>query len=410
LNPLDYDVAIAGGGLTGASLACALGGSGLRIAVLESFAPEDERQPSFDERTIALTLASKRVFEGLGVWESVADEACAIHAIHISDRGRFGSTRLDRRDVNAPALGYVVPTRSLGHALDRRMKTLSDVRIIRPVTAERLGAEDRSVWVETSDGGRLTASLLALADGGRSALGEQAGLKLQTRGYTQRALVAIVSVSRPHGHLAFERFTRHGPLALLPMTDNRMALAWTLPTEQCGVLCDCTDARFLDALTDAFGDRCGRFLQVGSRKAYPLSLGRLSHPVAGRVVALGNAAHIVHPVAGQGFNLGLRDVAELADLILPAWQRGEDPGNSSLLDSYADARRTQTRRVGAFTDGLISMFANDFAPLAAVRGIGLSVVDLIPPAKRFFLNRTMGQHGRLPRLSRGLPANPGERS
>lgn len=398
----EFDLVIVGGGLAGASLAAAVGGAGRRIAVIEPFPAGDERQPSFDERTIALTWASRRVFEGLGAWPALGDDACPITSIHISDRGHFGAARLTAADAGTAALGYVVPARRLGAALAARLDALEGVDLVCPATAERLERSDGAVAVTLGDGRRLEAPLVVLADGGRSTLGTEAGLALPLRHYPHKALVAVVGIDRDHGHRAFERFTEHGPLALLPVTGRRMAVAWTLPGEEAEKLRTAADDVFLAALQDDFGDRAGRFVRAGGRRVYPLSLGRLARPAAARVVAIGNAAHIVHPVAGQGFNLGLRDVAELADLLVAAWRDGEDIGADMLLDRYAASRAAQTRRVSAFTDGLISLFTS--SGLGPLRGLGLAAVDRMPPLRRFFLGRTMGLAGRLPRLTRGLGA------
>jgi 2-octaprenyl-6-methoxyphenol hydroxylase len=406
MNPEVFDLVIAGGGLTGASLACSAASHSRRIAVIESFAADDRQQPSFDERTIALTYASRRILEGIGVWGDVEDEACAIESIHISDRGHFGSARLDHEDAGVPALGYVVPTRALGRALTRRMQHSSGITLFCPATAESVESRPDGVQVHASGNICLQGPLLALTDGGRSSLGAQAGLELRTRRYPRVALVTIVGISRAHHHRAYERFTRHGPLALLPMHGQRMAVAWTLPKAQAEALQATADDSFLATLQESFGDRCGRFVRVGVRQVYPLSRGRLPSPFNGRVLALGNAAHIVHPVAGQGFNLGLLDVAEFAERLAQCWQANGDIGSEAELRAYARARQQQTRNVSLFTDGLIGLFSSSSPALAAARGLGLNLVDVLPPARRFFLRRTMGLKGRLPRLARGL--GPGD--
>ncbi|KAA3624921.1 MAG: 2-octaprenyl-6-methoxyphenyl hydroxylase [Proteobacteria bacterium] len=402
MKPATFDLVIAGGGLTGASLACAAASLGRRVAVLESFAIGDDQQPSFDERTIALTFASRRVLEGLGVWRDIDAEACPIESIHISDRGHFGTARLDRSHAGTAALGYVVPTRALGAALTRRMQRFENLEFYCPATAESVEQFTDRVEVRGTNDIHLSAPLLALADGGRSGLGARCGLELETRRYPKVALVAIVGLDRSHENRAFERFTKHGPLALLPMTGQRMALAWTLPEVRARQLASAPADEFLAALQRTFGDRCGAFTRVGSRQTYPLSLGRLAKPFRGRVLAVGNAAHVVHPVAGQGFNLGLRDVAELADHLATCWRVNLDIGGADGLRRYARERRAQTRNVSVFTDGLIGLFTSPAPIVTAARGIGLNVVDVLPPAKRFFLRRTMGLQGRLPRLARGL--------
>ena len=401
-----YDLLIAGGGLAGASLACALGATGRRVAVIEAFSLEDPRQPSFDERTIALTWASRVIFEAMGIWESVSDDAGAIERIHISDRGHFGKTRLDCRDAGTEALGYVVPTRSLGNALHRRLEALKNVNLVCPATAESARVDTGIIQLQTESGDTLAAPLLVLADGGRSLLGDCVGLKLNTQRYAQRALVTIVEVDGKHERLAYERFTEHGPIALLPMTGRRFSVAWTLPEDVAEMLCETGEDEFLASLQQAFGDTAGNFIRCGRRTTYPLSLGHLPRTIARRTVAVGNAAHIVHPVAGQGFNLGLRDVAELVDYLCDCWATGEDPGLGPNLESYDKSRHAQTERVSRFTDGLIGLFRSRLPGLATARGIGLDLVDLSASSRRFFLRRTMGLHGHLPRMARGLPPAP----
>jgi 2-octaprenyl-6-methoxyphenol hydroxylase len=232
---------------------------------------------------------------------------------------------------------------------------------------------------------------------------EQLGIETAQWQYDQTAVIANITPERPHANTAYERFTDTGPLALLPLHDDRCALVWTVRTSQVDALMQLDDAAFLAALQERFGQRLGRLLKVGSRQAYPLNLMRARESVRARLALIGNAAHSLHPVAGQGFNLGLRDVAALADVTVEALRDGVDIGNAAVLQRYADARRRDQRGVIAFTDGLARIFANPLASVALARNLGLIAVDLLPPCKHFLSQRTMGLAGRLPRLARGLP-------
>lgn len=397
-------VTIVGGGLAGASLACALETLDLDIVVLEASPLEQNDQPSFDERTIALTFSSRRVLEGIGIWPAIAAASGPIHRIHISNRGHAGFTRLDRDLIGTDALGYVVPTRILGRALTERLRQSPriDYRCPAEVNGFELDAENSSTHVDVS-GERISSSLVVLADGGRSSLGESAGLKVREKQYSQEALVGIVGVDRDHGATAYERFTRHGPLALLPLDPRRFALAWTLPKEQAREMLTRPKDDFLGTLQKTFGDRVGFFDRCDRLQVYPLRRAEVKNPVGERLVALGNAAHIVHPVAGQGFNLGLRDVAHLAEEFSKGLKTQRDIGGPEILGEYARNRKRQTKRVLRFTDGLLQIFANECVGLSSGRNIVLNLLEVLPPVKQALLKRTTGLSGTQPRLARGLP-------
>ena len=398
------DVLIVGGGLVGASLACALAPLGLRITVVESIPFEDDTQPSFDERTIAITWSSRRVFEAIGLWEEIACDAHSIRSIHVSDRGHAGMVRLHCSLIDTEALGYVIPTRSIGRSLVKRLQKTSSIRYLAPVNAVNLEITADAAVVDCEGvSSPLVASLLVIADGGRSPLGSKAGIAKTEKRYPQSALVTIVGTDRKHGDMAFERFTRHGPIALLPFGKSRFALAWTLPTRQAQLHAQLPISEFLARLQRDFGERAGLFEQVGKRTVYPLRWTSVIPPSARRTVLVGNAAHEVHPVAGQGFNLGLRDAAELAEIIACAIEKGQDIGHSTVIDHYARSRQHQTQRVLAFTDGLVRLFSAATPGVGLLRSAGLSAVELIPPVKRLLLRRTAGLSGRQPRLARGLP-------
>ncbi|PWG62968.1 2-octaprenyl-6-methoxyphenyl hydroxylase [Sediminicurvatus halobius] len=398
----DADVIIAGGGLVGASLALALGGTGRRVAVVEPLAPSAEAQPSFDDRQTALAPTSRRFLEALGLWEALQDEAGPITEIHVSDRGGFGFTRLTAAAEGLPALGHVVPNRALGAVLGPALAEAEHVSLYCP--AEVAGVRRLRDRVEVSLSGEgapatMSAPLLVVADGMRSATREAIGVGLRERPYGQTAIIANLRTEYPLRGRAFERFTPDGPLAVLPLADDAASLVWTLPGEQADAVAALPEPEFLARLQQAFGWRLGRLQAVGERHCYPLTAVIAERFSAERAAIIGNAAHALHPVAGQGLNLALRDVAALAELIAEPG----DPGDAERLARFERERRGDYRRTFVFTDGLVRLFSNRWPPLALLRNVGLTALDLVPPARRFLLQQATGRAGRLPRLSRGLP-------
>lgn len=402
-----FDIVIVGGGMVGASLAAALAPLPLTVAVVEAWPVNSGSQPSYDDRSTAVAEGSRRIFEGIGRWRAIEPSATPISRIHVSDRGRFGFTRLDCRDYGVGALGHVVENRSLGAALWQVLAESDRVELISPARVEAVepGMATAIVNVRREDdfSDELHASLVIAADGARSAIREMLGLGETTWDYGQEAVIANVTPAAPHGNEAFERFTETGPLALLPMSGNRCSLVWTLEPEVAEEVVALEDGAFLDRLQDAFGFRLGRLVRVGSRARYPLRLVRARRQSEERVLLIGNAAHAIHPVAGQGFNLGLRDVAALADVIADAVAAGEDIGGAAVLSGYARWRERDQRRVAAMTDSLVRIFTNPLAPVRTARGLGLLGLDLAPGPKEAFARQTMGLSGRLPRLARGIP-------
>jgi len=401
-----YDILIVGGGMVGGSLACALAGQPLRVAVIEAVPPSAPGQPSYDDRAVAVSLGSSRILEGIGAWDRLAGQAVPIRHIHVSDRGHFGFTRLSAAQEGVPALGYVVEARMLGPVLGDCMQPAEGLDLLSPARLVQVtaGRESVSAMVET-DGERLdlTARLVVAADGGRSLVREAAGIATREWDYGQAAVIANVTPERPHHHTAFERFTETGPVALLPMNEGRCALVWTVQAGQVDEVLGLEDRAFLNRLQARFGHRLGRFHQVGRRSAYPLALIRAREQARERLVVVGNAAHSLHPIAGQGFNLGLRDVAVLAQILVDARRQGQDPGGFSVLQAYADWRRRDQDGVSLFTDGLVRVFSNRFTPLVLARNLGLLATDLVPPVKHVLARFAMGLAGRQPRLARGLP-------
>jgi len=408
---VDFDVIIVGGGLVGASMACALDGVGVSIAVIERFPPDSDAQPSFDERTIALTWSSRQIFGGLGLWDSLAADASPIRDIHVSDRGHAGCCVLSHRDAGTEALGYVVPTRILGRALHDRLAAVEAATLLCPAEVRRVKCHADRVDVQVQQPQddqpkTLTGRLLIVADGGRSPVGEQLGFRVNRKTYRQSALLTTVRAERPHEGRAYERFVGSGPLAMLPLHERDFAVVWTVGQDVVESMRELSNERLLAKLQLAFGDQAGRFTDIGDRQVYPLSVARIGRPSVPRVVAIGNAAHVVHPVAGQGFNLGLKDVAELAEQIRDRQEQGNDIGDAHAVRRYSRLRRRETRNVMTFTDGMIGVFTSDFPPLIAGRNLGLLAIDRLPPVRRALLQRTMGLHGRQPRLAAGRRLEP----
>lgn len=390
--PRDADIAIVGGGLVGASLAVALAPLGLRLLLLEAQPPGDAL-PAWDERCIAINAASQRIFASLGLWDILAPSAEPILSTHISERGRFGVARFRAAEAGLPALGYNTPLRALGACLAAQLPALPNLVVLAParLLQLQLAADAATLVVQTGDGEReLRAGLVIAADGARSSVRERLGIAADTRDYGQCAIVTAVRPQRPHAGVAYERFLPGGPLALLPRPDDEQghacSLVWTVPAARRDQLLAWSDADFLRAAHEAFGERLGRWETLGRRSAYPLERvisERLSAP---RVLLLGNAAQSLHPVAAQGFNLGLRDVATLAQLLREA----ADPGAADVLAAYEQQRARDRARVAGFTDGLVRLFSNAVPGLRELRHWGLLMLDLTPPLKQAVMQQNLG--------------------
>ncbi len=399
------DIAIAGGGMVGLSLAAALAELPFKVAVIEPAAPADDRQPSFDARTTALSGGSRRVFEGVGVWSAVASGATPIARIHVSERGSFGMARLTAEEQGVAALGYTVENRRLGAALRERCAGIAGLAMT-AASVVTAATDDSGARLVTDGGEIIEARLLVAADGAQSAVRAALGVAASVSEYGQHAVIAHLDTGRFHDHTAYERFTEQGPIAILPIGEGRSAVIWTLAPEAAKRALGLDDAAFIAELQQAFGLRLGRFTRVGRRQSYPLSLTRSEALIAPRAVILGNAAQGLHPVAGQGFNLALRDVAALAELLAEEVAEAgpaADPGAAALLERYAAWRRPDRDAVVRFTDSLVRGFGFPLAPARALRASGLLLFDLLRPVKHEFARRTMGLAGRQPRLVRGLP-------
>lgn len=406
----DYDVLIVGGGMVGASMAYALAPLGLKVAVVEAYVFDPSTSlPAYDDRSIALAYGSRLIYEGMGIWNRLASHVAPIRHIHVSDRGHLGATRLHAEQEKVADLGYVVESRELGKVLYEHLQT-SNIDWIAPAKVTSFEQNDQCVDVvldKQEKEEHITADLLIAADGTHSFIRSLCGIGIQQDDYGQTAIIANVSTDKSSQGWAYERFTEHGPIALLPMTqtgnDYRWSLVWTHPPEKVDAIQSMSDDEFLQALQQAFGFRAGRFIKAGKRSAYPLSLIRANKDVQGRVVIIGNASHTLHPVAGQGLNLALRDVAVLADLLANVDQYyQQDCGNALLLDRYQQQRNPDYQRVIRYTDTLVKAFSNDWSILGHLRAGGLMTVDRIKPLKRLLAEQSMGLKFRQARLSRGL--------
>ena len=395
----DCDVLIIGGGLVGASLACALENSGLAVHVVEAHPLKSDAQPSYDDRTVALSWGSRCIFEGMGLWDAMADRLEAIKTIHISDKGHFGATRLRHDEEHVEALGYVAENRVLGEVLYQRLQQNRNLALHCPAelvsieqTADRAVATIRMDRQESN----LSARLLVAADGVVSQVRELLHIGSSSQDYGQSAVIANVTPGFKHDNVAYERFTDQGPVAFLPMTANRCSVVWTVPTAQADALMRLGDEAFLRQLQQRFGFRLGKLQKAGQRQLYPLRLIETTQVVRDRVVMVGNAAHTIHPVAGQGFNLALRDIAILTELIAAS----PDPGDRNTLQTYVERREDDARRVYRFTDGLVKIFSNSNAALGHLRAAGLVAVGLVPLLRHQLARQSMGLSGRTSVLGR----------
>ena len=405
---MTYDVAIVGGGMVGATLGVALAPLNLRVALIEAIPHNAAAQPSFDERTTALSNGSRRILETIGVWPALNAFATAIAKIHVSDQGRFGFARIDAREQGLAAMGYVIPNRALGSVLWPRLLS-AGTKVFCPAEVSSVTANDEAVKIEIAAAGAkstIDAKLIVAADGAQSAVRGAFGVAAEVRDYGQTAVITTVLPQRFHDNVAYERFTPSGPLALLPLEGGRCTLVLTLTTEAAQSALGWSDQEFLAEVQRRFGFRLGRFLKVGRRVAYPLSLTQADRTSAPRCVIIGNAAQGLHPVAGMGFNLGLRDAASLAELIAESTRSDADPGHPKLLREYDAWRSADRGGVIAFTDGLVRMFSNPLSVVARLRNFGLLAFDLLPPAKSALSRLSTGGGGRVPKLARGVALTP----
>jgi 2-octaprenyl-6-methoxyphenol hydroxylase len=400
------DITIVGGGMVGASLALLLSSLNLgwRIQVIEAFpitaASADDLQPSFDARSTALSHSSREIFEILGLWQTLSTRLADIREVHVSDRGHIGSARLSAEEQNLPALGYVVENQWLGSVLMEALQNANNVDIIAPEKVTKVSPVQGGMKLSLSqvssllNGQDITTKLLVIADGAQSTTRELLGIDVTTKDYGQVALVANISLSQDHNGIAYERFTDSGPMAMLPLQpvdgEYRSALVWTLPPERAAEMVDASETEFLAALQDRFGHRLGRFQRVGTRHSYPIRLITSNEQVRSNTVVVGNAAHSLHPVAGQGFNLALRDVAVLANELLLADSAGSTLGELSVLQNYLKQQQADQKQTILLSDLLPKVFAIGASPVALARNLGLLALDTVPLFRHQFARLGMG--------------------
>jgi 2-octaprenyl-6-methoxyphenol hydroxylase len=371
-------VIIVGGGPVGSVFALALQQQNIPFTMLEARAKGASHN---DKRALALSYGSRLILEKLGVWDDVESHATAINSIHISQRGGLGRTKLSAAEHDLPALGYVVAYGALTEALDEKLDA-SQVQYA--AEANEIKPGEPFAQVTFNDSQTLQSALIVVADGGRS-LGEIAGIKRETKEYGHDALVTKVRAELPHNNIAYERFTPQGPMALLPNGERDFSLVWTGLQANIHAVAGLPDFEFLRQLHEAFGDRVGKFLSVEKRLCFPLKLSTLKPATAPHIAVIGNAAQTMHPVAGQGFNVGLRDAKTLADLIIDSPQNSL--GSASMLETYSKQRSRDVKGGVLFTDLLVNTFSNDLIGLQAIRGAGLGALELLKPAKSFLVNK-----------------------
>ena len=402
-------VLIVGGGMTGATLALAISrltGGALPVHLIEAQDPHSSRHPGFDDRAIALAAGTCQQLARIGIWQTLAKRATPIQRVHVSDRGHAGFVNLAAADYGLSALGQVVELHDVGQRLFSLLREAPGVTLHCPAKVEAVSRHEESVSLTLEGGEIINGKLLVAADGSRSSLGAHCGISWQQQPYEQIAIIANVSTALPHEGRAFERFTEHGPLAMLPMSQGRCSLVWCHPQSRRDEVQSWSDERFCQALQQAFGWRlgritpgrkttrrahtAGRITHAGKRSVYPLALTTATRAVSHRLALVGNAAQTLHPIAGQGFNLGLRDVMSLAEMLADAHVARDDVGDYSLLCRYQARRAGDKAATIGVTDGLVHLFANRWAPLVAGRNVGLMAMDLFTPARDALAQRTLG--------------------
>ena len=386
----------------GASLACLLENTQLTIALIDPMDPNEESQSDLDNRAIALTYSTGKIFEKLGVWNSLSEEDITpIKRIFVSQQGSSRNSVLSAEDVDCESLGWNIFASKARRCIYERLKQMGRVEVMDSATAANIQFQRDRVLVEVESDkvSQVEGKLVVLADGGRSSLSEKLGSASRETAYFQKALVCEVETDRANFGNAYEHFCRSGPLALLPCKKNGYSVVWTLEPNESKYFQTAPPEEFLNELQSASPGGVGKFTGIiGDRSCFPLKLSKIQDVVKERLVVVGNAAHTVHPVAGQGFNLGLRDVAALAEMIETHSNRGWDIGSYDVLSNYESWRKREARAVASFTNGLIRIFGNDSPIATSLRSAGLDMVQVLPPVRRFLLKRTMGLHGKQSRF------------
>ena len=400
----DFDIVIVGGGMVGAALALSLKYSRYKIAIVEAFEVSDKQQPSFDDRCIAISWGSSQILKALGLWESLKTHSTFIDKILVCDKGHFGFHRISAEERGVDFLGQVITSRDCGQFFWDQLRHQKNVNIFCPAKITQQSIQENNtvdVVIEQQNKTQtLNAKIVIAADGANSITRELAGIKHQLSDYGQAAIIANIETQLPHNGLAIERFTENGPLALLPLED-RLSLVWTVPTAEMDHYLALDNVDFIKQLQQQMGQRLGRVTRLGKRIGYPLQLLKVEKLYAERTLLVGNAAHGIHPIAGQGFNLGLRDVAWLAEKLIAAEALQQDIGGEEFLKQYAAVRKQDIRRIVALTDSLARLFANQSRLLTLTRNVALAAMPFLPVASQWLGETAMGLQGPLPRLACG---------
>ncbi|MCP4326850.1 MAG: UbiH/UbiF/VisC/COQ6 family ubiquinone biosynthesis hydroxylase [Alphaproteobacteria bacterium] len=397
----ETDLIIVGGGMVGLTLAVAAAAGGLRTAVVDRADPAAQVDAGFDGRTSAIAYGSQRLLDAIGVWPAMAAEAEPIVDIRVSD----GDSRLflhyDGAMVDGEPLGFIVENRVTRTALHAAARGTDRIRLLAPAAVADFACDGAAAIVRLEGGTVLRAPLLVGADGRNSFIRRRAGIAATEWSYPQTGIVCTIAHARSHRGVAHERFLPAGPFAILPMTGNRSSLVWTERADLAPAMMALPDDEFLAEIERRVGGFLGALSLTGPRWSYPLALLHANRYADRRLALIGDAAHAVHPIAGQGLNLGLKDVAALAEVMIDARRLGLDMGADDVLERYARWRRFDNLALIAATDSLNRLFSNDIAPVKLARDLGLAAVNRLPPLKRLFMRHAMGVVGDLPRLMRG---------
>jgi 2-octaprenyl-6-methoxyphenol hydroxylase len=401
-----YDLAVTGGGIAGTTLACLAGGLGLSVAAIDRVPAAARLAPTFDGRTTAISYGTARVLEAAGVWADLLPRACPIEQIRIADGAAPVFLHFDHEQVEGRPFGWIIENHLIRSALAKRLASLPTIADLSPATVTAYTAEARAAHLTLDNGKIISAPLVVGADGKKSSLRTFAGIETTTHSYDQTALVFVVAHELAHDHIAVEHFRAAGPFAVLPMVDDaagthRSSVVWTVRSDEAAPYLAMDEAAFNAALQPVFGSYWGAVRLFGQRLSYPLSLIQARRYTAPRLALASDAAHAVHPIAGQGLNLGLRDVALLAELIADTARLGLDIGSRTVLERYERQRQGDSLRLVAATDLLNRLFSNDLPPVRLARDIGLGIVEKFPALKRFFMLTAMGVALDPPRLVKG---------
>ncbi|EJP3285421.1 2-octaprenyl-6-methoxyphenyl hydroxylase [Vibrio parahaemolyticus] len=385
-----YDIVIAGGAMAGATLALAiehLSQGALRVAVVEPFKAQSDQHPGFDSRSIALSYGTVNLLRHLELWSAIEPFSTPIEHIHVSDRSHAGMTDITKHDVGVEALGYVVELADVGRVYQELLTHSTAIDLYCPDSAKHITRTQENVTIELASGELLNAKLLVAADGAVSQCCQQIGLELSEHDFDQVAVIANIVTQEPHQGRAFERFTENGPVALLPMSDNRMSLVWCLRPDEAQIVMELSESEFLERLQQDFGWRLGAMQKVGLRASYPLLLRHRKQNISHRFAIVGNAAQTLHPIAGQGFNLGIRDVVTLAEELV---KQGEDVGRYQGLIRFSQRREADRNETIWLTSSLVHVFSNDLLAMRIGRNTALAAMDNLSIFKQPLLRHTLG--------------------